>query len=31
MGLACDLHTHSTYSDGTFTPGQLVEEARRVG
>lgn len=26
-----DLHTHSTGSDGTFTPTELVLEARRVG
>lgn len=23
----CDLHTHSTFSDGTFTPSQIVAEA----
>jgi len=26
-----DLHTHSTFSDGTYTPEALVEEAARVG
>ncbi len=26
-----DLHTHSTHSDGTWTPTQLVEEAERLG
>lgn len=26
-----DLHTHSTASDGTYTPAQLVELARRCG
>ena len=26
-----DLHCHTTASDGTFTPGELVEEARRRG
>ena len=26
-----DLHTHSTYSDGTLTPGQLVAEAKKQG
>ncbi len=26
-----DLHTHSTASDGTFTPTELVLEAKRVG
>ena len=27
----CDLHTHSTFSDGTLTPEELICEARRVG
>ncbi len=31
MELTCDLHVHSTFSDGTLTPTQLVEEARRCG
>ncbi len=26
-----DLHVHSTFSDGTFTPTQLVDEALRMG
>ena len=26
----CDLHTHSTFSDGTFTPSQIVAEALRT-
>lgn len=26
-----DLHVHSTYSDGSLTPAQLVDEAVRVG
>lgn len=26
-----DLHTHSTASDGTFSPAKLVAEAKRVG
>ena len=26
-----DLHSHTTASDGTFSPAQLVAEARRVG
>src|SRR5438105_723047 len=25
-----DLHSHTTESDGTFSPAQLVEEARRI-
>lgn len=27
----CDLHTHSNYSDGTYTPKQLIEEAEALG
>lgn len=27
----CDLHTHSTFSDGTFTPEELIREAERCG
>ena len=26
-----DLHMHSTYSDGTDTPGQLLEKLREKG
>jgi 3',5'-nucleoside bisphosphate phosphatase len=26
-----DLHSHTNESDGTFSPSQLIEEARRVG
>ena len=26
-----DLHSHTDHSDGTFTPGELVAEAKRVG
>ncbi len=26
-----DLHTHSTYSDGSLPPGDLVREARKAG
>jgi 3',5'-nucleoside bisphosphate phosphatase len=26
-----DLHTHSTYSDGTLTPAELVDLAKRTG
>jgi predicted metal-dependent phosphoesterase TrpH len=31
MELTCDLHVHSTFSDGTLTPEQLVCEAERCG
>ena len=27
----CDLHTHSVFSDGTYTPAQLIAEAERIG
>ncbi len=27
----CDLHTHSTFSDGTYTPEKLVKEAVKQG
>ena len=27
----CDLHTHSVFSDGTWTPEELVREACRIG
>lgn len=27
----CDLHAHSNYSDGTYTPKELIEEAERIG
>lgn len=27
----CDLHTHSTASDGTVSPRELVEQARQMG
>ncbi|MBQ8893736.1 MAG: PHP domain-containing protein [Clostridia bacterium] len=26
----CDLHTHSVYSDGTYTPAQLIEDAEAM-
>jgi len=29
--MACDLHTHSNFSDGSYTPAQLVEEAEAIG
>ena len=31
MGNHCDLHTHSTYSDGTFSPAELIAEAAKIG
>lgn len=27
----CDLHTHSTFSDGTDTPAELIRNAARIG
>ncbi|MEI6132619.1 MAG: PHP domain-containing protein [Bacillota bacterium] len=27
----CDLHSHSTVSDGSFTPTELILEAERIG
>ncbi len=30
MGLI-DLHTHSTYSDGTYSPIELIKEAENIG
>ena len=27
----CDLHTHSCFSDGTYSPAQLIAEAKRLG
>ena len=29
--MICDLHTHSVYSDGTYTPQMLIEEAISSG
>lgn len=31
MEQICDLHVHSTFSDGTLTPEQLICEAERCG
>ena len=28
---ACDLHTHSFNSDGTYSPSELIDEAERIG
>lgn len=30
-GRFCDLHTHSTHSDGSYTPTELIDEAERIG
>ena len=27
----CDLHTHSVYSDGTYAPSEIIDEAIRIG
>ncbi len=27
----CDLHVHSVYSDGTFTPTEIVKKAKEIG
>ena len=27
----CDLHTHSNFSDGTYSPSQLIEGAKTLG
>ena len=27
----CDLHTHSNYSDGTFSPAEIIAEAEKLG
>ena len=29
--LSCDLHTHSTFSDGTYTPTMIIEAAKQIG
>jgi predicted metal-dependent phosphoesterase TrpH len=31
LPLHCDLHTHSVFSDGTYTPRELIAEAHRRG
>lgn len=31
MAKFCDLHTHSTYSDGTVTPTELIRLAKEAG
>ena len=27
----CDLHTHSIYSDGTYTPAEIIKSAVNMG
>ncbi len=27
----CDLHTHSNYSDGSFSPAEIIAEAKKTG
>lgn len=31
MRKICDLHTHSVYSDGTYTPAEIIDEAVKLG
>ena len=31
FSLRCDLHTHSVFSDGTYTPAEIIAEAKRLG
>ena len=31
MDKFCDLHTHSFYSDGTFSPAEIIAEAEKLG
>ena len=31
MNKFCDLHTHSTFSDGTLTPSEIIDEALKIG
>ncbi len=31
MKQICDLHTHSTFSDGTYTPTEIINEAISIG
>ena len=30
MNKYCDLHTHSTYSDGTFSPAEIIDAASKL-
>lgn len=29
--MTCDLHTHSIYSDGSYTPAEIIAEAKKLG
>ncbi len=31
MKQICDLHTHSVFSDGTYTPKEIIDEAIKLG
>ena len=31
MPSLCDLHTHTHFSDGTYSPAELIDEAERMG
>ena len=31
MGYICDLHVHSHFSDGTFSPSEIITAAKQVG
>ena len=31
MEMYCDLHTHSYYSDGTYSPAELIDAAEKLG
>ena len=31
MAMYCDLHTHSNFSDGTYSPAELIEAAKALG
>ena len=31
MAQFCDLHTHSNYSDGTYSPAEIIAEAEKLG
>jgi len=28
---SCDLHTHSIYSDGSYSPAEIISEAKKLG